>query len=103
MVGLIAELSLYYVWIHQFIWCFVRLAERVGNVSGGGTFRALTRGYTHWASGRLDRLEVNCCHPDYYHVRCQLTPSMKPGLYHVYILFDREPTVKVAQCECAAG
>lgn len=79
------------------------IAEGVGNVSGGGTFRALTRGYTHWASGRLDRHEVHCCHPDYYHVRCQLTPSMKSGVYHVYILFDREPTVELAQCKCAAG
>ena len=80
------------------------LAEGVGNVSGaGGTFSALTQGYTCWASGRLDRLEVNCCHPDYYHVRCQLTPSMKSGVYHVYILFDQESTEKVAQCECAAG
>ena len=79
------------------------LAEGVGNVSEGGTFRALTWGYTHWASGRLDRLEVNCCHPDFYHVRYQVTPSMKSGVYHVYILFDQEPTVKLAQCECAPG
>ena len=33
-----------------------------------GTFRALTRGYTHWASGRIDRLEVDVQHPQYCHV-----------------------------------
>ena len=44
----------------------------------------------------LQFIEVNCCHPDFYHVRCQATPSMKSGVYYVYILFDREPTIKLA-------
>ena len=36
------------------------LAEGVGNTSGNtsgkGAFRALTRGYVHWASGHMDKL-----------------------------------------------
>lgn len=71
-----------------------------------GAFRALQRGYTHWASGRLDHLEVNCRHPHYCHVRCNMTPSMKAGLYHVYLLLQRDgefATIKKATCECAAG
>jgi len=35
-----------------------------------------------------------------------MTPSMKPGLYHVYILLGREgevATIHAATCECAAG
>ena len=30
----------------------------------------------HWASGRLDCIEVNYRHPEYCHVRCNMTPSM---------------------------
>ena len=71
-----------------------------------GAFRALERGYTHWASGRLDRMEVNYRHPEYCHVRCNMTPSMKTGLYQVYILLGKEGdfgNIKKATCECAAG
>ena len=50
------------------------LAEGVGNVSGKGAFRALTRGYTHWASGRLNKLEINTCNPTLCFVRCQMRP-----------------------------
>jgi len=35
-----------------------------------------------------------------------MTPSMKSGIYHVYILLEREghlATIKKATCECAAG
>lgn len=71
-----------------------------------GAFRALTRGYNHWASGRLDQLQVHVLHPTYCHVQCVCTPSMKPGKYKVYILLDHENDivdVKIATCECAAG
>lgn len=71
-----------------------------------GAFRALQRGYVHWASGRLDRLEVNHHHPHYCRVRCNMTPSMKSDIYHVYLLLGKdEQLAKVlkATCECAAG
>ena len=71
-----------------------------------GAFRALTRGYNHWASGRMDKLEVNTMHPYYCHVRAVLIPSMKPGSYKVYLLLLQEgemASVQTATCECAAG
>lgn len=71
-----------------------------------GAFRALTRGYNHWASGRLDQMQVNTQHPSYCHVRCACTPSMKPGRYKVYLLLGHEDdivNIEIATCECAAG
>ncbi len=68
-----------------------------------GAFRALQRGYAHWASGRLDRLKVNYRHPDYYH---SMTSSMKTGLYSMYLLLGKEgalATIKKATCQCVAG
>ena len=70
---------------------YTYLAEGTGNQSAGhGAFRALQRGYNHWASGRRNHLEVNYKHPLFCHVRCSMTPSMKPGVYHVYILLAVE-------------
>ena len=69
-------------------------------------FRVLTRGYNHWASGRLEKLEVNTVHPLYCHICAILTPSMKPGSYKVFLLLQREgnvASVHSATCECAAG
>ena len=40
------------------------------------------------------------------HVRCNMTPSMKAGIYHVYLLLGKEgqlATIDKATCECAAG
>ena len=37
-----------------------------------GAFRALSRGYTHWASGRLEQMEVNVEYPEFCHVRCYM-------------------------------
>ena len=71
-----------------------------------GAFRALTRGYTHWASGRLSALEVNCHNPQYCHVCSTMKPSMKAGSYQVYLLLGRTgsfATVMTATCECATG
>ena len=71
-----------------------------------GAFRALTRGYNHWASGRLEQVQVNTMHPSYCHIRCTCTPSMKPGRYRVYLLLGHEDVVnniETATCECAAG
>ena len=82
------------------------LAEGVGHAVTCGAFRALTRGFTHWSSGRMDRIKVNLHNPEFCHVKCTMTPSMKQGSYQVYILLHKErdlATVVAATCECAAG
>ena len=83
------------------------LAQGVGNVSGKGAFRALTRGYTHWASGRINKLEVNTRNLTLCFVRCQQRPSMKPGFYTVKMILrkgDNNVAIIVqATCQCAAG
>lgn len=59
-----------------------------------GAFCALQRGYVHWASGRLDCL------------RCNMTPSIKSGIYHVYLLLGKDgqlASILKITCECAAG
>ena len=85
---------------------YTYLSTHAGHNSSDKTFRALTRGYTHWASGRIDHVEVNYLNPLYCHVRSNMKPSMKPGIYHVWILLEKVgnfATVKCATCECAAG
>ena len=69
---------------------YTYLAGHVGRVGDEGAFRALARGYTHWASGRLEEIHVNTNHPQLCHVRCKMKPSMKVGVYNVYILLGRE-------------
>jgi len=85
---------------------YEHLAENVGKSGEEGAFRALSRGYTHWASGRLEQMEVNVEHPEFCHVRCYMRASMKADIYKVYILLGRSEdfaTVLTATCECAAG
>ena len=86
---------------------YTYLAGHVRRCSNSeGAFRALKRGYTHWASGRLEKIEVNTNHPGYCHVRSTTTPSMKPGMYKVYLLLKHDgPLTSVLQatCQCAAG
>ena len=85
---------------------YTYLACGVGLSKVQGAFRALTRGYNHWASGRLDHLQINSMHPEYCHVRVSCTPSMKPGTYNVYLLLHKEgevASILTATCECAAG
>ena len=60
-------------------------------MGGSKTFRALYKGYNHWASGRVDRIEVNTQNPLYCFVRCSVTPSMKPGVYKVGLLLSCGP------------
>ena len=82
------------------------LAGYVGRSSEQGAFRALTRGYNLWVSGRIDQNEVNIEHPEYCHVCCSIKPSMKAGLYNVQMLLGQEgelATVCSASCECAGG
>ena len=69
---------------------YTYLASHVGRMGEQGAFMALTRGYTHWASGLLQQLEVNTNNPNFCHVRIAMKPSMKDGFYHVYILLARD-------------
>ena len=64
------------------------MSKGVGIAKEQGAFRALTRGYLHWSSGRIDHLEVNLHHPNYAHIRSSMKPSMKQGTYHVYLLLE---------------
>ena len=83
---------------------YAYLAEGVGHSKGEGAFRALSRGYTHWASSRLEELEMNTQNPSFCHVRCLIKPSMETGKYTVYILLGRDgdfATIALATCECA--
>lgn len=82
---------------------YTYLAGHVGHQETEGAFRALTQGYKHWASGRLQQLENN---PEYCHIRSTVKASMKPAIYHVYILLRRDnglAKICTATCECAAG
>lgn len=85
---------------------YTYLAGHVGGAGDEGAFRALACGYTHWASGRLQELQVNTNNPLYCHVRCVMSPSMKAGTYCVYLLLGKEgdfATIHSAKCDCAAG
>ena len=85
---------------------YTYLASGAGRIESEGTFRALTRGYVHWVSGRIESIEVNVQSPLYIHVHSSMKPSMKAGCYHVWILLQWEDdlaTVTSATCECAAG
>ena len=85
---------------------YTYLSKGCDRIAGHGAFRALQRGFIHWASGRLGTIEINTRHPSFCHVRCNVTPSMKSGVYHTYLLLGREgelATIEKAMCECAAG
>ena len=85
---------------------YAYLASGAGHSTGQGTFRALTRGFIHWQSGRIDSIEVNLQHPLYCNARSQMKPSMKQGTYRIHVLLGREDnfaSVLSATCECAAG
>ena len=82
------------------------LSSHFGPDYSDGTFRALAQGYTHWSSGRIDNLEVNIQHPVLCHIRSTMNPSMKKGLYNVWILLKREGpygSVEGTTCACAVG
>ena len=69
--------------------------------------RALSRGFTHWASGRLEHLEININNPSYCHVRSNMKPSVKQGSYDVYLLLERTKedmgSIRAATWQCTAG
>ena len=89
---------------------YTYLAKGVGIAKVSKAFRALTRGYVHWASGRICKLEIHTLHPLYAFVRCSMIPSMRAGSYSVTILLKREAvhgqdiaSIEQATCQCAAG
>ena len=85
---------------------YTYLSTRAARECGEDTFRALSHGYTHWVSGRIDRVEVNDNSPEFCHIRSNTKPLMKPGTYNVWVLLGRMgsfATVQCATCECAAG
>ena len=85
---------------------YTYLAGHVGRSGDEGAFRALTRGYTHRASGRLDEINVNIKNPMFCHVRASIKPSMKAGVYRVYLLLQSDEglaSIISATCQCAAG
>ena len=83
---------------------YTYLAGHIGHRKNlEGAFRALKRGYIHWASGRVVKIEINAINPDYCHVRSTMKPSMKQGSYLVYILLQKPASIVRATCECAAG
>ena len=78
----------------------------MGREGDVGAFRALTRGYKHWASRQLEQLEINVNHPKFCHVRCSMKASTKKEIYKVYLLVgcDGElASISPAICKCAAG
>lgn len=86
---------------------YTYLAGHVGcNTSNVGAFRALKQGYISWASGRLERMEVNMNRPNYCHIRTGVKASMRNATYSVYLLVhstDYQVSVERATCPCAAG
>lgn len=102
MVSLLIGSDCDYIIVHLGV-----LYSYFGNFTGdSNAFRALQRGFTHWSSGRLKKLDVHFLHPLYCHIRCQMTPSMKQGNYNVYILLGctgEMAVIERASCECAAG
>ena len=89
---------------------YTYLAEGVGNARGSMAFRALKRGYVHWASGRISKLEVQTRHPHFTFIRSAIIPSMRSGSYSVKLLLKKRTLrdrviadVSQASCECAAG
>ena len=84
---------------------YTYLADCSGVSGRGVAFRSLQRGYVQWSSGRMSKLEINYQHPLFCHVRCQMIPSMKQGLYNVYMLLERVgevASIRAGTCDCAA-
>ena len=83
-------------------------SEGVGrSTATEGAFRAFSRGFIHWASGRLEHLEININNPSYCHVRSNMNPSMKQEFYDVYLLLEQTKedmaSIRTATCQCTAG
>jgi len=80
---------------------YLYLAKDTCQDNGRSTFRALARGNTHWASGHINTILVNC------HIESIMRPSMKDGSYRVWIMLGGNDLgyahVLCATCGCAAG
>ena len=84
------------------------LAKETCQDDGRNTFRALTRGYIQWSSGRIQMMSVNLQHPiNSHNIESTMRPSMKAGSYHVWIMLGKNDLgyahVLRATCGCAAG
>ena len=84
-------------------------ADCVGNTKGSMAFRALKKGYVHWASGRMNKIEVQTHHPHFAFVRSVMIPSMRSGTYSLKVLLKKQTVnnqvvgdVCQASCECVA-
>ena len=79
----------------------IYLAGHVGHFGEEGVFRALERGYAHWASGRLSECQSNFLSSQMYHI------TIDEGWHiQVYMLLGKEGDVVIicsAKCDCAAG
>ena len=85
---------------------YTYLAGHVGRSGNEGAFRALERGYNHWASGRIQEILINTNCPPFCYVKCKTNPSMKSGTSVVYILLKGDggiASIASAMCDCAAG
>ena len=89
---------------------YTYLAEGVGNAKGSLSFRSLKRGYIHWASGRVKKIEIQTRNPNYAFVRCTMIPSMRSGTYTVKVMLKKQSVldsvigkIEKASCDCAAG
>ena len=53
-------------------------------------FHALKRGYVHWASGRVSKVEVHTPHPHFAFVKTAVIPSMWCGSYSVKLILKKQ-------------
>ena len=86
---------------------YTYLSQQTSHDNGESTFRALTRGFTHWKSGRIHTISISVQHPVYCHVQSTMKPLMKSGSYQVWIMLQCDDlgyaSVKCASCQCATG
>ena len=55
---------------------------------------------------KMNHMMVNQHHPEFSHVKCTMTPSIKQGLYQVYIFLYKDGnlgSVVPTTCDCVAG
>ena len=81
---------------------YTYLADCAGKRGKEGAFRVLQRGFAHWSSGRLAKLEINLRHPQFCHVRCQcyergLMNLRKPYVCHHirYVKLNNQQEIKL--------
>jgi len=71
---------------------YLYLAKETCQDNGRSTFRALARGYTHWASGHINTILVNLQHP----INCHIESIMRQySSYRVWIMLGEGYTCYV--------